>query len=308
MKEVFREREERSIPLEKETKVTIKNLYGGTKLKTWDRQELKINVTKAISGEISEAEAERKLKHVTLAERRTNGDIIIEATIPNFIIRPDLRFTIDLDISAPPYINIEIDTGLQRLNGTKREIATDISYKDGFSKEISNMRGKTTIFCGPADIEVKNYEGKISIHSLSGTVKLRNCVGEIGIQNESGDSYLSECSGFIVISAKSGNVFINDVEALNMDVKTSSGNIKAIFTPLSEGTYSLTTSSGYVKLKIPFHSSCYIKFETTCGKIFSEHPFELKERGALKLGDGKGSLTVRTSSGDIYLFHGFMEE
>ncbi|KUK14211.1 MAG: Uncharacterized protein XD52_0501, partial [bacterium 42_11] len=270
--------------------------------------EIKFAITKAVQGEITQTEAEQKLKHVTLTEKRTEDEIIVETLVPSFIVKSDLKFTVDLDILAPPYVNLAIDTGLQKLNGSRKEGSIEISYKERFTTEISNMKGNLNIFSGPANIEIKNFEGKITAHSLSGTVKLKNCAGELYIQDESGNIYLNECSGYINLKTRSGNVFISDVEALNLNITASSGNIKAEFTPLSDGNYHLATSSGWAKLKIPFHSSCYIKFETICGKIFSEQPFEVGEETILKLGNGEGNLVIKTGSGDIYLLHGFMEE
>lgn len=307
MREPFKQVEEKNIPIFAGNKLLIKNLYGSTKLRTWDHSELRIKMTKHIIGEIEEKEAEQKLKHIELKKRETNGEIFVETVIPNFIIKPGLKFTIDLDILAPPNVSLEIDTGLQKLNGSKKEGDIEIRYNENFSTLLSNIKGNINICCGPSDIEIKDAEGKIIIDSLSGTVRAVKCSGEIYINNESGDNYLYECSGSITLKTKSGNVILKNIEALYLGIKTSSGNIKADLTPLSDGTYWLETYSGWIKLKIPYHSSCNIKFETTCGKIFSEHPFKIEEN-KIKLGEAKGNLLVKSSSGDIYLIHGFMEE
>ncbi|MCS7233875.1 MAG: DUF4097 domain-containing protein [Synergistetes bacterium] len=307
MKEPFRQVEERIILITEGTKLIIKNIYGSTKLKTWDHPELKVKLTKSILGEIEENEAEQKLKHIELKEKKGSKEVTMETMIPNFIIRPGLKFTIDLDILAPPHINLEIDTGLQKLNGSKKEGNIEISYRENFTTLISNIKGNIDISCGSADIEIKNSEGKIIVNSLSGTVQIKNCSGEMYINNESGNNYLDGCSGSITLKTKSGNVFLKNVESLYLNIKTSSGNIKADINILADGTYQLETHSGWIKLKIPYYSSCHIEFDTICGKIFSEYSFETKEN-KLKLGEAKGSLIVKSSSGDIYLIHGFMEE
>lgn len=307
MKEPFKQVEEKNILITTGNKLLIKNLYGSTKLKTWDHPALKITMTKHVVGEIEEKEAEQKLKHIELKEKKINEEVFLETVIPNFIIKPGLKFTIDLDILAPPHVSLEIDTGLQKLNGSKKEGNIEIYYKEKLVTLLSNIKGNINIYCGPADIEVKDSEGKIILESLSGTIRLIRCSGEIYIHNESGNNYLDECSGSITLKTKSGNVSLKNIEALYLNIKTSSGNVKAELTLLDDGTYQLETRSGWIKLKIPYHSSCHIKFETTCGKIFSEHPFKIEE-GEIKLGEPKSNLLVKSSSGDIYLIHGFMEE
>jgi len=307
MKGSFAQVEEKEIVIGEEKRIFIRNLYGNTKLKTWNSQRLKLTITKHLTGDFSEQEAEKRLKHIELKEKKSEKGLSLEVSVPLFILTPDVKIGVDLDVFAPPYINLEIDTGLQKLNGSRKEGYINLSYKDKLLTKIQNVKGSLSILSGPADIEIKNSEGKISVESSSGRITIKGFSGEMNVKNESGDIFLEECLGAIYVRNKSGNITLKGIEALLLSVKTSSGNIKADINPIKEGAYDLESYSGYIKLKLPFHSSCHVRLETKCGKILSEPPFTL-EGNEMRLGSGESSLALKTSSGNIYVLHKLEEE
>ncbi len=291
----------------KENRVIIRNLHGGINLKTWSLKEIKITMKKQISGEISEREAENRLRYIELKDEKKEDLRIIEVAVPLFILTPGIEVRVDLDIVAPPYLNLEIDTGAQKLNGTKFEGDISLSAREKLSTHVKNVKGNIRVFSDSANVIIENSEGRISIESSSGNLSLKKVSGEINIQSSSGNLTIDDGKGILLLKTKSGNITLNDIEALVLEIDTTSGNVSMDMHPIEEGSYRIETLSGSIRLKLPFRSSCIVKFETKCGKIFSEPLFNIEE-DTIKLGTGKGKMNLRTSSGNIYILHGFAGE
>ncbi|GEM_PF-1800384 len=307
MSKSYSEITERMQLIPKENRIIIRNLHGGINLKTWSLKEIKITMKKRISGEISEREAESRLRRIELKDEKREDLRIMEVAVPLFILTPEIKVRVDLDIVAPPYLNLEIDTGTQKLNGTKLEGNISISVREKLSTYVRNIKGNISVFSDSADIIIENSEGKIFLESSSGSLTLRKVTGEINIQSSSGNLTIDGGKGILLLKTKSGNITLNDIEALILEIDSTSGNISMDMRPIEEGNYRIETLSGSIRIKLPFRSSCIVKFETKCGKIFSEPLFNIEE-DTIKLGTGEGKMRLRTSSGDIYILHGFTGE
>lgn len=307
MEEAFSQIEEKELYLPEGTRLFIRNLYGSTRLKTWNLQKILLTVSKHVSGNLSEKEAYQRLSHIKLEETRKENELGLYVSVPLFLFKPDVRITVDLELLAPPYINLKIDTGSQRFNGEIKVGNITSSYRDNLITRVSNTKGNFSIVSGPADIEIRDSEGKIVVESSSGKTIIRNTSGEIDVKSESGDIVLEKCNGSIFIRSKSGNVKLDRIEALSLDVKTSSGNIKVDINPIKGGNYKIESLSGQTELKLPYHSQSHIRLETKCGKIFSEPLFDLDAR-ELKLEKSESYLEIRSTSGDICIIHELIGE
>ncbi|MCD6362654.1 MAG: DUF4097 family beta strand repeat protein [Synergistetes bacterium] len=307
MSESYSQLTERTLPIPEENRVIIRNLHGGINLKTWSLKEIKITMRKEIFGEIPKREAEHRLKRIELKEKSKEDVKIIEVMAPLFIFTPGVKIRVDLDIVAPPYLNLEIDTGMQKLNGSKLEGDVSLSYREKLSTHVKNVKGNVNISSDSADVVIESSEGKISVESSSGNLILKNVAGELSIMTSSGNIVVEGGKGILLLKTRCGNMTLIDIESLILEADSTSGNITIDIRPLEEGNYRIETLSGAIRIKLPFHSSCFVKFETKCGKIFSEPLFNIEE-DVIKLGTGEGKMNLKTSSGDIYILHGFIGE
>lgn len=190
--------------------------------------------------------------------------------------------------------------------------------------KVTNVDGNLTVDVGSADINASGTRGSLVLDTGSGDVTLDGATGDIVLDTGSGDVDVRRVSeGDLLVDTGSGDVTGEDVSvgALNVDtgsgdvtlgavsgsevlVDTGSGEVTLAF-QVGPTDLSVDTGSGDVELKLPSAWTGEVEFDTSSGDIHSDFKVTVVEmdedylRG--RIGEGGGSLSVDTGSGDIRL-------
>jgi len=152
------------------------------------------------------------------------------------------------------------------------------------------------------DVDIEGFSGRIQVDTGSGDISLRDLSGAVTARTSSGSQRLTGIRGELRASSSSGSVRGSGIERLR-DVTTSSGGVDLA---ISGADGRIETSSGDVTLRFAPGSSLRVDVTTNSGDIRTRDVTLQnlrQERRSLagSLGAGAGSLSIRTSSGDVTL-------
>lgn len=96
------------------------------------------------------------------------------------------------------------------------------------------------------EIEVEVATGNITASAQSGEIELNQTTGLLNIKTSSGDIISEHHNGDGTFQTSSGSVSIEEQRANNLEVHTSSGDVRVSTDQAFQGTYEISTSSGEV--------------------------------------------------------------
>lgn len=202
---------------------------------------------------------------------------------------------------------------------------TDIELNLGVGKvTLTNVNGSIEVETASADVSGTNGAGSLSIDTGSGDVTLAGHDGPLSIDTGSGDIVLNNIkTDGLTLDTGSGDVLVDGVTAEGLSIDTGSGDVTVtaaavgdveIDTGSGEVRIALTrdiddlsvdTGSGDVEVSAPKSMGAAVEIETSSGDITTEFPLQVTRKGRDGLvgtiGDGKGTITIDTGSGDVTL-------
>lgn len=176
----------------------------------------------------------------------------------------------------------------------------------------------TVVLPGNAALQgfsVESVSGDISIDTdiTAGTIKLASTGGDIdflNLQATAGNIQISTISGYIEgyqavgtnvkLSTTSGTIEVYQIDAKDITINSVSGDIYGMAAP-GNGTLKMKTVSGEIDMQLDPQTNATVNAKSVSGEIQlgrSTEQFVLNNATTV-IGDGTGSITADTTSGDI---------
>lgn len=190
----------------------------------------------------------------------------------------------------------------------------------------SNVNGQLTLDVASADIDVSGTRGTLNLDLGSGNVSVTNSEGDMVLDTGSGDVTISDIRGTrldldtgsgsitgtnisadrVVLDAGSGDIRLNGVASRDLTLDTGSGEVEIGLTT-DVDRLTLDSGSGDVTIRAPANLGARVDIETGSGRVSGDLISGLLGRGEDEddehvsgtIGDGRGSITVDTGSGDV---------
>ncbi|MBI5805734.1 DUF4097 family beta strand repeat protein [candidate division TA06 bacterium] len=245
-------------------------------------------------------EAREKLKSLDISTETENGVLKIKVDGPPWTKKR--RAKVDFTIVMPKNIAAEISSASGEISVQNLLNGCRLNTASG-EIEIFGCRGESNLSSASGDIEVNGCtETVLKINTASGDIVVNGCSGSLSFQTVSGDASIS-LSGNIQGQTVSGDVDIKADRAGEMKIRSTSGDIQ-FQGPVAEGSSAvINTVSGDVSVGLGADSSAAIEAATVSGDIDCEMGLkDLRQSNRSlsgNLGSGRGSLNVKTVSGDI---------
>jgi lia operon protein LiaG len=189
---------------------------------------------------------------------------------------------------------------------------------------VRNVDGNLSLSTASGDIRAQQTKGSLSIGTGSGDITATGHDGTFNAETGSGDVTAGTLAGALAeVETGSGNVSLTGINVTRLSVEAGSGNVKIseaqapdasvetgsgdVSVTLLSGFQSLTVEagSGNVEVLAPSTIGATVDISTGSGGIETEFPLQVtrKTSDGLRgtIGDGKGTLTVETGSGDVTL-------
>jgi hypothetical protein len=194
------------------------------------------------------------------------------------------------------------------LKGIGGNATVEVSSGDA---EIVDVQGDIRLRSSSGDTVVRDAGGSINVEATSGDVQAYGVSGNAEIALASGDYLLERCTGDVVTRTASGDGVLKEVTG-SVRAVAGSGNVDMDIKPEKTNEYVVHTSSGDVR--VVFDPSTgygfHLDVSTASGSIQGDLQLETVSRRLLRgvVGDGKGRLSIETSSGDVVVRQAMVTE
>ncbi len=171
--------------------------------------------------------------------------------------------------------------------------------------KISSISGDVQVTGGSGSIDLSQISGQVSVNSGSGDITLDRIHDDIRLQTGSGSIEITDPAGKVEANTGSGDVTIRGASD-DVRVRTSSGDVSVDGNPGPTSFWDFRTNSGDVELKVPGTASFRFYARSSSGDISAEVPVTMegttgKHEFQARIGDGKGRVEVKSTSGSISL-------
>ena len=215
----------------------------------------------------------------------------------------DVEGWADLIVRVPrgKSVAVYLAVGEVTVSNVDGELMVDVSSADITSE---HTRGTLSLDTGSGNVTIADAEGDITLDTGSGDIQAANVRGaSLNIDTGSGDVDVTDVTvGELSIDTGSGDVTARGVSSKNVIIDTGSGSIELTLRADVEQV-ELDSGSGSVTLGVPEGLGAELEIDTGSGEIEFAFPVQarLLENDHFEglLGDGRGRITIDTSSGDV---------
>jgi lia operon protein LiaG len=213
----------------------------------------------------------------------------------------------DLKILVPSGKDVAVYVGVGDLGATHVTADLRLSSMSGHVT-VRDTKGNLITATGSGGMDVRNASGddvristgsgSITANDVSGKQRLRISTGSGGVTGS------GAASDDLEISSGSGTVRMDDARAPRARLSSGSGGIRVGFaSPVKN--LDANTGSGGVTVTLPGQVNAELDIQTGSGGIDSDFPVQVNrmERNRLRgqIGDGSGSIRIRSGSGSVHL-------
>jgi len=268
-------------------------------------------VVATIRGQAPTEEEAREIAEATEIRFEPTGDkVAIKADTPK--LGRNRSVSISYDIVVPRQTSVECGSASGGIEAAGLEGSVKANTASG-SVACESIRGGN-VEMGSASGSVRLSDaselGSCSVHSVSGRALAERVQAEqIRIGSTSGSAELAEARAQdIEIKSTSGRAAGREIDCSRLRADSASGSVSVQFTPSAPGDLKADVGSisGSVTVVVPRDFAGRIEMSTTSGSIQSDLPITVQGRMDKKhlsgsIGQGNGSLTLRTTSGSVHV-------
>lgn len=259
--------------------ITISNIAGSVNVTAWDRNEVQVG------GQLGEGTK-------PLSITGSNGNLSIKVEPQggsgwlNWGDRTRMAAT-TLELHVPRAASLDIDVVSAPLV---------IDGIDGGDIQVNTVSGKARINARTPSLKVDSVSGGIELAGHAAQAELQTVSGEILAPALGSDAKLQTISGRIQVAGGPWR---------KLTLSTVSGDVQLSGGLAADGSLSIDSMSGDVQLQLPAATSASLHASSFSGDLRSDFgtPKE-PEHGPgssldVRLGDGRGKISIETFSGDL---------
>lgn len=270
----------KSYPLSGSDKISLRNQFGEMKINTWDKHEVKVEIT-IVAEAGTDERAQRLLDAIQIEDSKSGGTVYFKTKIGN-------------------------NNSGNRGKGEKQSFNIDyvVYLPAGNTLDARNEFGPLTI---------ADYKGKVSLESKFGSLTTGNLTGEADINVEFGKAHIGSVnSGEVTIKFSKGLV-----QRLTGDVKANF-EYSGVKVGIENNAKSLDIRNSYTQLLLDVNTnfSANWNISTSFSEVRNKTNFPIKKEGddedrgprfdfkySGKSGSGSANVKVKASFGDVTIGH-----
>jgi DUF4097 and DUF4098 domain-containing protein YvlB len=260
-------REQKRIALTGTPNVTIRTFNGSIQLRSWDRNEILLDIERR-------AETAADAREIEVETSEAGGNVLIEAKhrerrgfVMHMRVSPGVRMT----VTVPRTLNVDARTG------------------DG-SIDASDLSGRVELRTGDGSVRLQQIDGDITVSTGDGSVAARELDGVVEVST--GDGSVEMSGRFAGLRARTGD------GSIGIDVLPGSA---------MQREWTVTSGDGGVTLRLPRDFNAELDARTNDGTIstagvdVTRPAGEDRRRQVVRgrVGSGGEVLTLRTGDGSI---------
>ena len=256
-------RTDQTVDVVKGTRLVVSNNAGEVVVRSWDRDQVRVQATHAERVSVDVATADNTMR---VRARTARG--------PSSLI--------DYTITVPRWMAVN-------LSGTYLE-----STIEGTAAEVTveSVHGNIRVVGGSGNINVRSVEGIITVEKAAGKVQATTINEGIRLTNISGD---------VSAETTNGDIVIENAQTTSLDVSTVNGDVTFNGTMRDGGAYRLTTHGGDLRVGLGGAPNATVFVRTFQGDFAADFPIQLPEGQSAREGSKRFNFTIGSGSARIEL-------
>lgn len=263
-----------TIAVQPNARVQIQNFAGSIKVRSWDR-----NAVRIVAGESRRDEVRVQGRDAAL--------------MISTVSRSGVPAPLDYQITVPARASLDI-------GGTYTDIA------------IEGMRGSVSATTVQGEVALRGGDGVISLKSVEGAVTVQDAAGRIEVNGVNKGLTLRNVNGDIAAETVNGSILLDGIDSDDVEAETVNGRVTYDGTIKDRGRYRFGSHSGSIIVSIPERANATIAAVTYQGTFSSR--FELpdvasdassgggpRRRANFAFGNGSARVEVESFQGRIIL-------
>ncbi len=258
-------REEKRFTVAGPTMLTLRTFDGPIEVRSWDRNEVLVEIERRGNTEADAAELEVRAV-------QESGRIAVEATNPRN--RDGAHFgawrspSVSLIVTVPSRITLEARTGDGPI--LVRDVAGAVMLETGDGEiRVGRIVGDVSARTGDGGIEIDEADGRVDLHTGDGSIDLRGRLDELRVQT--GD-------GSVRVEVEPGSAMKDE-----WSIRTGDGRVALHLPAAFDADLVADSGDGAVSIN---------------GRRDRDRGRDDDDRGSLRARLGAGGRTVRIQSGD----------
>jgi DUF4097 and DUF4098 domain-containing protein YvlB len=265
-------RTDQTVDVAKGTRLVLSNNAGEVVVRSWDREQVRVQATHNERVIIDVAAADSTLRVRARASRGPAGLIDYQLTVPRWMA---------VNLSGT-YLESTIE-------GTAAEVT------------VESVHGNIRVVGGSGNINLRSVQGIITVDKASGNVRATTINEGIRLTDISGDVYAETTNG---------DIEVQNAQTSSLEISTVNGDVTFNGTMRDAGSYRLTTHGGDIRLGLGGVNNATIFVRTFQGDFRADFPVQLPDgqsaregskRFNFTLGTGSARIELQTFNGDITL-------
>jgi DUF4097 and DUF4098 domain-containing protein YvlB len=268
-------RSDRTVDVTKGTRLVLSNNAGEVVVRSWERDQVRIQATHGARETISAETTDMTLRIRTQRAQGSRG--------PGGLV--------DYQITVPRWMPVNLSgTYLDAtIEGTTAEVT------------VETVHGNARVVGGNGAVSLRSVEGVITVDKASGRVQATTVNEGIRITNSTGE---------ITAETTNGDIFIDSAQTSNLEAFTVNGEVTFNGTIRDNGVYRLGTHNGDIRVGLGAANNATIFVRTFQGDFTADFPVQLPEgqnarsgskRFNFTLGSGSARIELQSFGGDIVL-------
>ena len=266
---------DQTVDVAKGTRLVLSNNAGEVVVRSWDRDQVRIQASHGTRETISAEINDMTLRVRTQRAQGSRG--------PGGLV--------DYQITVPRWMPVNLSgTHLDAtIEGTTAEVT------------VETVHGNARVSGGNGAVSLRSVEGVITVDKASGRVQATTVNEGIRITNVSGE---------ITAETTNGDIFIDNATTSNLEAFTVNGEVTFNGTIRDNGAYRLGTHNGDIRVGLGGANNATVFVRTFQGDFRADFPVQLPEgqnpssgskRFNFTLGTGSARIELQSFGGDINL-------
>ncbi len=266
---------DQTVDVAKGTRLVLNNNAGEAVVRTWDRDQVRVQASHSDREQIDVQTADMTLRVRARASRGPSSLVDYQITVPRWM---------PVNLSGT-YLESTIE-------GTTAEVT------------VETVHGDVKVVGGSGNISVRSVEGTITVDKAAGRVQATTVNEGIRLTNVTGD---------VTADTTNGNILIDNAQTSSLEASTVNGDVTFNGSVRDKGSYRLTTHGGDIRVGLGGASNATVFVRTFQGDFTADFPIQLPEgqtarsgskRFNFTLGTGSARIELQSFNGDIVLARG----
>jgi len=271
-------------------KLDIENQFGTVNIKTWTRNEVKVDIRIDVSSNVKEA-AQRIFENIDVEHDKQGNRVQFKTELnvkdeKGFKGKHNNTMSIDYEVMMPANLALDLE------NRFGKTILPDLQGKVNVKQEFGDLHAGR--LAQPGNIEVR-YGSVVIEGAVNGRYEFGYSSGESTIKNLSGKANVD------IQFCKSGNVVIHAVSIDELRVDAQYSDVAIVVPKNVSAGISVETNFGSFTNKSSFNIKKEDDEDDKDSKQFRSPQFNSSYKG--KAGDGKNKIELDGNFSEIILSH-----